>query len=159
MYIPEHFQLQELFPQDFYEQYYPQRGANLWELIDHRVLRVFDGLRTVYGPIVVNDWMWGGKNNYRGYRPPGCKIGARLSQHRFGRAGDGIPSKTTAEKIRQDIMKHRKDINDNNMDPAIVFEHPSFRYITAFEIGISWLHFDVRNRNVSKFGIKTFEAI
>lgn len=159
MYIPEHFQLQELFPQDFYEIYYPQRGANLWELIDVRVLQVLDGLREVYGSIIVNDWMWGGTNNYRGYRPPDCKIGARFSQHRFGRAADGIPTKTTAEKIRNQIMDHRYDINKHNMDPAIVFDHPSFRYITAFEIGITWLHFDVRNRDVHKFGIKTFEAI
>ena len=38
IYKPEGFELYELLPKDFYEQYYPQYGEKLWLMFDQRML-------------------------------------------------------------------------------------------------------------------------
>jgi hypothetical protein len=84
--------------------------------------------------MTVNDWSWGGANQYRGWRSPDCGIGATLSQHRFGRAVDMIPKDMSAEDIRDDLIKNQH-------------KSPHIKFIGGLEMGISWLHVDVRTRN------------
>lgn len=129
-YIPKHFVLQEWLPKDFYNQN-KGLGDKLWLMFDDRILWTYDKLRKRYGKIIINDWLWEGHNQYRGWRPFDCPVGAKLSQHKFGRAGDGIFEKFTAEEIRQDILKHQNDYD--------------FQYISVIEGNVSWLHCDCRN--------------
>jgi hypothetical protein len=102
-------------------------------LFDERLLRVADILREEYGPMTINDWAWGGTNQFRGFRSGGCNIGADLSQHRFGRGLDLIPKDIRAGKIREDII-------DDQMGE-------SYKDVGGLEMGITWLHIDTRARN------------
>ena len=139
-YKPEHFELYELVPRDIYERYSTIGKLHiLWGILDPRVLWTNDRLRERYGRMVMNDWWWGGKNQYRGWRPPNCEIGSILSQHRFARGSDLIPTETTAERIRDDILA----------DP---FDE-DFQYITCIEMDVGWLHFDTRNWDKKSIGV------
>ena len=81
--------------------------------------------------MIANTHHWGGAHQYRGWRSGDCEIGAKYSQHKFGRALDLVPAEVTAEEIRQDIkLRKRGNI---------------FQYITCIEDGVGWLHFDTRN--------------
>jgi len=143
MFIPGGFELYELFPKAFYEDNFsPRNIPKLWGVFDYRLKYTMDRLRVRYGPLVANDWYWGGVNQYRGWRPTDCIIGAKFSQHKYGRAVDlktGRGSKKTVQEIRGDILK----------DPF----NEDFKYITCLEMNITWLHFDIRDYNKEKFGI------
>jgi hypothetical protein len=145
-YIPQYLALYELLPKEFYGRYYPHRGNSLFTLFDERLLRAGDAVRREFGKIVVNTWKWGGHNQYRGYRPADCTVGALFSQHRFGRALDLITVETPVETVRQRILNGE-------------YDSPEIRFITGIELNVSWLHIDTRNQEVAKFGIKTFEAM
>jgi hypothetical protein len=131
IYKPKYFQLYELLPRDFYEEN-KHLGDRLWLIFDQRMLWTLDQIREHYGKIIVNDWYWGGDNEYGGWRPFDCEVGAALSQHKFGRAADPKPQECTAEEIRQDVKN------------ASSISH-IFKYITCIEEGVPWFHFDVRN--------------
>lgn len=128
-YRPEFFQLHELVPKDVYQDY-PEHI--LWSVFDPYILMTADGLRRRYGKMVANTWYWGGLNQFRGWRPPWCSIGAPLSMHRFGRAIDLDPVEVTAEEIRDDMRRL----------PDIIL---AFKYITRVEDKVSWLHVDRAN--------------
>lgn len=130
MYIPKHFDLFEWLPESFYLDNIAHYGDMLWVMFDDRLLWTYDQLRKRYGTITLNDWYWGGTNQYRGWRPFDCPIGARLSQHKWGRAGDGVFLQP-AEETRQDIMKNQND--------------DEFQYIVVIEDSVDWLHIDCRN--------------
>jgi hypothetical protein len=142
MYIPKYFKLQEFFPKDFFKKYHEKLGNVMWALIDNRILWTADVLRDRYGPMIVNDWLWRvdkHANNYRGFRPRDCKIGAMFSMHRFGRALDC--------KFRHvDVEEVRRDIKDN--------DSYTFKHITTIEINVTWLHFDCRNHDKKRHGVK-----
>ena len=142
MYIPKHFKAAELVPTTLYKKY-ASRGDEwiLRILFDERLLRIIDIIRSEYGPMTINDWSWGGKNQWRGYRTGTVSIGATLSQHRFGRAVDMIPKNITADEIREDII-------DDQMGQA-------YQHIGGLEMNISWLHIDTRGRD-SKNKINLF---
>jgi len=131
-YKPDHFELHEVFPRHFYKAH-KHRGANLWFVFDQRILWTMDRLRKKFGRIVINTWFWGGNSQYRGFRPFNCGVGARFSQHKFGRAIDSVPLDYPVEKIRNQIIN----------EPG----NPDFKYITCIEKNVSWLHIDVRNWN------------
>jgi len=132
-YIPEYLGLHEVLPQDTY-LYYEGRREKAWRLFDPRILWTADRLRELYGPVYVNNWFWGGPNQWGGWRPGNCPKGAKFSQHKFGRALDLKFKNTTAEEVRADIRA-------NNDRPA----PGAFRHITCIEKGVSWLHIDCRN--------------
>ncbi len=57
------------------------------------------------------------------------KVGAKYSQHRFGRAVDFDVKGISAETVRNDIRKGY------------------FSEITCIEADVNWVHIDVRNAN------------
>ena len=121
MYTPKHFSWFELVPSKDYKQYW------LW-LIDERILKTIDEMREYYNrPIIINDWYWGGKFSLRGLRPFNSGVGAKFSQHCYGRAVDLDVQGVSAEKVRNDIRSGL------------------FPEITCIETGVSWMHLDVRN--------------
>lgn len=147
MYIPnkDHFKLQEFFPKEFYRKTYPILGNRMWTLIDNRILWTADALRNKYGSMIINDWLWrkeGRSNNYRGFRPNDCEIGATFSQHRFGRALD-------CKFVNVDTKKIIDEIAYSEYGQFI-----EYKYITTVELNVTWLHVDVRNHAISKYGIK-----
>ena len=130
-YRPKHFVLQELVPQYLYQD----RGEAAWELLDDRMLMTLDQLRERFGTTIINTWhsemlmMAYGRHEWRGLRTPQCEIGAKYSQHLFGRAADCVFRDWTAEQVRNTILEEQEE----------------FKYINAIEMDTSWLHFDVRN--------------
>lgn len=153
MYKPRHFVLQEWLPENYYEHQYPIYGARLWQVFDYRILITMDRLRDRYGvPFVMNTWFSDkmirkyGRHEWRGFRDYTSpyvqkkeSIFGNVSQHRFGRAADSVPLGVPVEAIRNDIRTQR------NL--------PAFVYITCIEEGVSWLHVDVRNHDVSENGL------
>ena len=134
MYKCKHFALHELIPPHVYEE----RGQKGWELLDDRALRTLDALRDRFGVITVNNWHWGGERKWSGLRTAESPYFSPYSQHTFGRAFDCVFHETTAEEVRQIILKDKTAFTD----------------ICALELDVSWVHFDCRN--TSK--IKVFTA-
>lgn len=130
MYKPEHFKVHEVVPQHVYED----RGEKGFQLIDDRVLIFADYLRDKFGSVVINDWWWGGKNQWRGFRTAESPYYSQYSQHTTGRALDLIFKHTTAEEVRQWLK--------NNVDQWQ--EETGIMSVTV-ELETSWLHFDLRN--------------
>ena len=140
-YKPDHFTLKELVPEATFEFI---KTSVLWNVFDHRILITADRLRKRYGKMLANTWPWGGAHQYRGFRPIGAKApGSIYSQHRFGRALDLVPVNVTAEEIRQDILGELSE--------------RLFEYITAIELGTSWLHIDCRSHLKAVHGVLTFQ--
>ena len=142
-YIPKHFMLQELVPRETYRDH----GQRAWKFLNPLALWTLDALREEYGPVIVNDWIWDGQWSYRGYRPAGCKVGAKDSAHRHGNAFDCNFKGFDAERVRQDLFMSVK----KNVPPK-----ECFKYITEVETGISWFHFAVTNHNRDADGIFVF---
>ncbi len=123
----EHFKIEEFFPPSMLLKYSEDR---LWSLLDDRIVWTADQLRERFGKAVINSHPFGGSNRFRGFRPSGCRVGAELSQHKFGRAVDITFVDWTAESVRQYI----RDV------PSLA----CFQYITYIEDGVPWLHIDCR---------------
>ena len=131
LYTPKYFTLEELWPPGF--------DMN-WLVFDERILKAADMLREEYGPMICNDWKWGGKNKFRGWRPPYTDVGAAYSQHKFGRALDLVPVNCTAKEVT-DIIRLTPDFH-------------KLKYITCVEVGKPWVHIDCRNWDARKQGVK-----
>lgn len=130
----------------------------IWRLVDYRVTWTVDQIRKHFKkPVVMNDWLWGGNNEQRGFRSIselfdsarfndtgvfGLKLSSSTSQHCFGRACDCKVSGLPADEIREDIRKN----------PYA----DRYKHITCVEEGVSWLHFDVRSWDKAKYGILFF---
>lgn len=124
----KYFQLHEIIDR---ATWYVQ-GEEAWKLFAPDILYSLDGLRDFFGcPISVNNW-WGNTHplarQYCGYRPPDCKVGAELSQHKKGNAADCHISGADYDELRLRIVKNK---NDERLIK-----------IMRMEIGIPWLHID-----------------
>lgn len=123
-----YFGIQELVSPAAYEA----RGERAWELLDPRVV-VLDELREAFGPIVVNDWAWGGGFTQSGFREPESRVGADFSQHRFGRAFDLKPRDIVASEL------HRRILADADRWRAV-----GITGLEAMEATPTWVHVDLR---------------
>ena len=122
-----HFAIHELVP----PHVFAARGEKAWELLDQRLLITLDQLRKRYGSMTVNNYYWNKNREWSGLRTSDSPFYSRFSQHSFGRAADCLFKDTTVEQVRQDILGSPGD--------------PTFKLIGSVELGVSWLHFDVRN--------------
>ena len=127
MYKCKHFEIYELVPKELSR--FPE--SKLWLLFDDRALKTLDMLRDEFGTITVNDWAFDGKLTQCGFRT-NDNLGAKFSQHRYGRAFDCHFQNASVEEVRK-LCKEK------------VFK--CFEHITAIEDGVSWFHFDVRNHD------------
>jgi len=157
-YQPKHFAAEEIFPPETIAEHKSSgKFDQIWRLMDGRVLWTQDQFRERFGTMVCNDYMWGGSNRYRVYRPIIALVdwdhyrrfreirvawSSFTSQHCHGRGSDSKFKKVTAEEVRQDIKKNP--------------DHEAFKYITAVEDKVSWLHFDTRSWNRTQSGILFF---
>lgn len=128
--LPAGFVIQELVPPDVFNA----RGASAIELLDQRLLDVLGQLRRDYGPLIVNNWHTGGQFKYRCYRGPDCTIGAARSYHKQGMAIDCHSPRLPTETIRKEVIA------------KAATAHPVYSLIGGIELGVGWLHVDVRPR-------------
>lgn len=138
-YETKHFALHELLPEYEYSTL-PERTG--WGLLDPRLLWTIDQLRERFGSAYINNWKWGGGNQFRGLRPFSCPIGAPFSAHKFGRAVDMTFAHATAEEVRSHILQHPQD--------------EVYQFITCIEMKVIWLHIDTRNYNTQNGILKIY---
>lgn len=71
--------------------------------------RVAQTLRNEFGPITINNWIFGGNRVASGLRLPSgvSNIGVKGSRHRLGLAIDAIPAKYTVAEVQQDLEKRQ----------------------------------------------------
>lgn len=126
MYTCRHFAIQELVPRETYDA----RGQRAWELLDSRILKMIDLIRDDFGPVIVNNWNSGGSLQYRGFRPHDATVGARLSQHRYGRAIDFHTPDTPLEEVYKAVLSGK---------------YWQITTVEDIEHTPTWLHIDCRN--------------
>ena len=155
---PKWFKPEEFFPPEIIaiNTVSGKLKESIWRLMDWRILWTCDALRKRFGPMKINDYLWGGANQYRGFRPFKALVnkdfakatGGRIispkwssfsSQHCFGRAIDANFKNYTAEEVRQSILHDSKSTD--------------YVFITCIENGVAWVHFDCRSWDKAKNGI------
>lgn len=134
MKVSKHFVIQEFVPKEIYDRF---GDKSIW-FIDPIIIRVAQFFRDRYNvSIIINDWHMGGKRTLSGFRPPSTKLGAGLSQHRFGRAIDLKWKGLDPETIRKDIKENQKEFLAVGL--------------TTVEKGTdSWIHCDCRNTGMNE---------
>lgn len=133
MNVSKNFILQEYVPKILWDY----KGENSIWFLDKRLFSLVQFIRDHFNrTVVINDWHRDGSLNNCGYRMPDTKMGASLSQHKFGRAADlhfeGI---TDYQAIRQEIQ-----------DKWPLFKDAGLTTIEADTQ--TWLHVDIRNTNI-----------
>ena len=124
----KYFELYELVDRTTYELW----GEDAWTLLNPNLLYSIDGIREFFGvPCYINNWYGGyGSNQYRGYRPQVCPVGAEFSEHKKGNAADMTIKGWYTGDARNLIME-----NQNN--PLLV-------KIMRMERDVTWLHIDCK---------------
>ena len=124
--VSENFYADEYIPRELY--------VDIWHkpwvvrgLIDYRLIEADQKLRSIFGATQINTWWNGGENNASGLRLPTSKFYSNTSQHTFGRASDKHFLNYTAEEVQEYVKKHWKELG-----------------IYGLELGVSWVHTDVR---------------
>jgi len=127
--ISKYFKIHELVPRKMYEKY----GEAAWRYVDPRLIETIDLLKEHFnlGTMTINNYYWGGNREWSGIRTPESTNYSYGSQHSFANAFDMVFSDYTAEEVRNYI------INNPNI----------FIYIKGLELGVSWVHLDVRNED------------
>ena len=124
---PTHFTAQELVPQAIYDHY----GDDSFMFIDNKILITLDLIREYFkSPVIVNNWHKGGNLENRCFRSWDTRVGARLSQHKLGKAVDFNVVGLTADEIRKEIIENQDNI--------------FFESIMRMELGTSWVHIDIK---------------
>ena len=125
----KHFKIHELVPKHIYEKH----GERSWKFIDERLIKTIDKLKEHFnnGTMTINNYHWGGNREWSGLRTPQSPQYSETSQHSLGNAIDAVFSDYTAQEVRNYII-------DNPHE---------FEYIKGIELGVSWLHIDVRNED------------
>lgn len=127
--ISKNFYLEEFVPPEIMDQY----GANAIQFIHPTIIILSQSLRDRFGPMIANDWCFGGDSKYRGFRPYYVDFNnVKNSAHKMTLAVDLFPQKTTAEAIRNEIM-----------DDKDYWYSLGLRRV---ENGVPWLHIDLLDR-------------
>ena len=104
MYKPTHFKLFELVPKELYKTLSKEA---LWGLFDEEALRALDWLKELFpnGSITINNWKWGGRFNYSGFRTKLSSDYSERSAHSTGKAWDLKFSDYSIEEVRDTLSK------------------------------------------------------
>lgn len=125
-YEPRHFLPQELVPPSIYAAL---KDRSLL-VMDYRILKTIDAIREFFdSPVWINTWVYKKRGRkYSGFRPRLSHVGAKYSQHRYGRACDMLIDGVSAKQAREAILEAQNH----------------FPYITVMEDRVDWLHVDCR---------------
>lgn len=133
MKISEHIQIEELVPKDVFMA----KGAGCFDLIDYKIPLILERIRELCGdkPLIINNWLWGGSYQYRGYRPLNCQIGAKNSMHKHGKAVDFDVRFMSAEQVRGIIIANEQELMSLGL--------------TRMETDTSWVHIDIKHTGLN----------
>jgi hypothetical protein len=131
MKVSASFDLEEFVDRETFQRY---REKSIW-FIDPKIIALAEFYRMHFkAPVTINTWHKGGQFQYRGFRPPACKEGAALSQHRFGRAFDCTILGLSADEVRAEILSFPQVFLDLGLS---TLENGTF--------APTWVHSDIRN--------------
>ena len=129
--LSPHFKLQEFVSKDIFAQY---GEKSIW-YIDPRLVTLAEFVRNFFNKsITINN---GVDLNYRGFREPECSVGAKLSQHRFGRAMDINVSGMTAKQVYDTILANEE-----------AFMKAGLTCMEDISSTPTWCHLDLRQTNL-----------
>ena len=129
MRVSEIFILEEFVDPDTFQKF---GKKSLW-FIDPKIINIIQYIRmAIDKPITVNNWHTGGTYQQSGFRPPQSMIGAKMGQHRFGRAAD----------IKCDIPL--ADLFDFMTKNFKILSSLGLTTIENIEKTPTWLHLDIR---------------
>ena len=121
------FKIQELVPLKLYETVHEDL---LWGMLDDRLLMVVDRIKDRFskGTMTINSWYWNGDRGWSGIRTKDSPYYSEGSQHSKGKAIDAIFSEYEVDEVRKYILSNLGE----------------FPEIGGVELGVNWLHVDVR---------------
>ena len=122
------FKIQELVPLPLFNSLHEEL---LWSMLDPKLIESVDAIKEKFpkGTMTINNYFWGGDRGWSGIRTKESKWYSPTSQHSVGKAIDAIFSEYDTEEVRQYIIDNPEE----------------FPHIKGIEIGVSWLHVDVRS--------------
>jgi hypothetical protein len=129
--ISECFKAYELVDKTTYESFAVNEQYKIFDLIDSGLLIALDWIKKNIAKekkMIVNDWKWNGKFQWRGLRNKRCPEFREHSMHSFGRAIDFHIEGMSAKGVRKMIM-----------DASEVKE---LFAIKRMEDGVNWVHID-----------------
>ena len=135
--VSKYFKIHELVPRKIYNSY----KEKAWKFINPSLISTLDSLKEHFpdGTITINNYVWGGNRQWSGWRLPESDNYSETSQHSLGNAADCVFSSYNVEDVRKFIIDNPK----------------LFPYVKGIELGVSWLHIDVRNtEHLIKFNKK-----
>lgn len=131
-----YFKVQEFVPKSIYEKY----GENAIWFVDPRIQKLANFVRTFFGkPVTINNWSWGGEFNERGFREPDSATGAKLSQHRFGRAIDISIAGMTPKQVSTAVLANERAFMDAGLT-----------CMEDIKDTPTWNHLDIRQTGLDK---------
>jgi len=125
----KYFKVHELVPKKMYEKY----GKKSWRYVDTRLIESIDKLKEIFnlGTMTINNYVWGGSREWSGIRTPESPYYSYGSQHSYANAIDAVFSDYSAEEVRNYIINNQHE----------------FTHIKGMELGVDWLHIDLRNED------------
>lgn len=133
MYNTKYFLLEELVSQEHLKKFTVKQ---LWRMFDDRILKAIDLLRKDIGPIVINNWKWGGELDDCGLRFESFYSSPSVSQHLYGRAMDLHPKDMSPKDTRNFIIKNQEEYRP---------------YISRIENNTdTWVHIDICNSDTKE---------
>jgi hypothetical protein len=134
MKLSKNFWLHEFVPPDIYEH---MGTSSIW-LLDMRIVRVCQLVRDRFAvAVTVNNWMEGGKRYQSGLRGHRSTVGARYSQHKYGRATDILVEGHEPQELRGDIRKNFKLYREAGLS-------------TIEKATPGWVHLDTRHTGLDE---------
>jgi hypothetical protein len=124
--ITRNFSDVEVLPEELF-------GYDWGIFVNPRIVHVAQEIRNKFGSVTINNSYWGGGFNLSGYRPQNTKIGARYSQHKFGRALD-LKFKDTYQPL---------EVQDYIMNNEKEFYQLGLRRMECAKVTRTWLHIDL----------------
>jgi len=119
--------LDEYIPEALYREY-EGKESELIKMIDQKLIQSDQKLRDIFGPVTINNWWMGGMRNWSGLRTSDSPYYLPTSMHSVGKASDKLFKNYDSEEVQEWIKIHWIEIG-----------------ITRMEIGVSWVHTDVKN--------------
>ena len=100
------------------------------------IINIAQVLRNEFGSITINNKYWGGRFNWSGYRTRTSGVGAKFSQHKFGRALDLKFKDATPIEVQNYIIENEE-----------MFYKLGLRRLEDANITKTWLHIDTMSAN------------
>lgn len=136
MKLTTNFQLEEFIHPEILERI----GDRSADFLHPMLAPTVQVLRDRFGPITINDWLWGGKFKSSGLRLPKGDVGAILSSHRFGTASDLKFDAVEPITVQNYIIQHQDQFpHISRLENALVTK--------------TWLHVEcgVRTNSIKVF--------